>query len=165
MTDEVSNAGSPTAEPRFIPAGEGRTVWLGDVYTVKLDAQASAGGLTLIDVSVPPGSGPPLHVHADAAEVFYVLSGELDITVGDKSYRAGPGDTVYVPPNVPHQFRNNGLHTARQLLMYTPAGFEKFFLEAGQEATPGTLPPAFDPQDGPRVAELGVRHQMFYRGF
>lgn len=148
-------------EPMHIPAGEGTSVWLsGDVYTVKLRKAETGGSLTLLEASVPAGAGPPLHWHADADEAFYLLAGELEITAGDQHYTARPGDFVFIPRRTPHQFRNAGAHTARQLLLFTPAGVEDFFLEAGQPAIPGTPPPPPEAEDARLVAEIGDRHHL-----
>jgi quercetin dioxygenase-like cupin family protein len=48
--------------------------------------------------------GPPIapHVHPGHVESFYVLDGELELTVGDELVRAGPGAWVQIPPGVPH---------------------------------------------------------------
>ena len=44
--------------------------------TVKAGGAQTESGLTLLEADEPPGFGPPLHVHDDAGEGFYVLSGE-----------------------------------------------------------------------------------------
>ncbi|MFF6909220.1 cupin domain-containing protein [Streptomyces sp. NPDC012389] len=153
-----------SSEPQIIhvPAGEGPSVWLsGDVYTVKLGHEESRGSLTLLEASVPPGGGPPLHIHADADEAFYLLSGELDITTRDTTYHVGPGDFVFVPKGTAHRFRNNGLHPARQLLLFTPSGVDRFFLEAGNKAEAGSPPPPPEEEDLDFVARVGERHHLF----
>ncbi|MBW3361772.1 cupin domain-containing protein [Streptomyces microflavus] len=153
-----------SSEPQIIhvPAGEGPSVWLsGDVYTVKLGHEESGGSLTLLEASVPPGGGPPLHIHADADEAFYLLSGELDITTRDTTYHVGPGDFVFVPKGTAHRFRNNGLHPARQLLLFTPSGVDRFFLEAGRKAEAGSPPPPPEQEDLDFVARVGERHHLF----
>ncbi|MFD4694484.1 cupin domain-containing protein [Streptomyces sp. NPDC058463] len=144
-----------------MPAGEGPAVWLsGDVYTVKLKHEESGGSLTLLEASVPPGGGPPLHIHADADEAFYLLSGELDITTRESTYHVRPGDFVFVPKGTAHRFRNNGLHPARQLLLFTPSGVDRFFLEAGRKAEPGTPPPPPEDEDLEYVAGVGERYHL-----
>jgi quercetin dioxygenase-like cupin family protein len=142
-----------------VPAGKGHSVWLnGDVYTVKLDERDSDGNLALLEASVPPGGGPPLHNHLHEDEAFYLLDGELEIYADDHTYTVKTGDFVYIPRGTYHRFRNNGLHTARQLLLFTPGGFEKFFMEAGKEARAGLPIPQFDPADNPRAAEVAKRY-------
>jgi quercetin dioxygenase-like cupin family protein len=145
-----------------VAQADGPTVWLsGDVYTVKLGARESGGSLAVIEGSVPPGAGPPAHMHADADEAFYVLSGELLISAGEQEYPARAGDLVFIPRGTYHRFRNTGLHPARQLLLYVPAGAEGFFREAGRLAEPGAPPPAPDHADNQRAAAIGERFGLF----
>lgn len=145
-----------------VPASSGTHTWLsGDAYTIKIDSEASGGSLTVLEASVPPGAGPPLHRHADADEAFYLLAGELEVTVDGATHHAGPGDFVFVPRETPHRFRNPGLHTARQLLLFTPSGVEGFFVEAGQRPTPGLPPPLPQDEDSEAVARIGERYHLF----
>ncbi|MFE1958626.1 quercetin 2,3-dioxygenase [Streptomyces sp. NPDC059479] len=145
-----------------VPAGEGPSVWLnGDVYTVKLDHRRSAGKLSLLEASVPPGGGPPLHNHTLEDEAFYLLDGELEIVAGERAYTVKSGDFVFIPRGTFHRFRNTGLHVARQLLLFAPGGFERFFLEAGQQAIANTPIPKFDPSDNAKATEVGARYGSF----
>ena len=145
-----------------VAQADGHTVWLsGDIYTIKLSAEESGGSLSVIEGSVPPGAGPPVHMHADADEAFYLLGGELMIFAGESEYSARAGDLVFIPRGTYHRFHNTGLHPARQLLLYTPAGAEDFFREAGRPAEPGMQPPAPDHLDNLRAAGIGERYRLF----
>ncbi|MGQ1887848.1 quercetin 2,3-dioxygenase [Serratia marcescens] len=144
---------------RFLSASDGISSWLhGDTYTLKLSQTDTGGRFSLIEATVPPGGGPPMHIHKNEDEIFYVLHGELDVTAGQEHYKARSGDLVFIPKNIPHCFRNNGLHAAKQLLIFTPAGFEEFFAEAGTPASPGIVPPAFDPDNNQRVIDVGLKY-------
>jgi mannose-6-phosphate isomerase-like protein (cupin superfamily) len=56
---------------------EGRAIELGGFgMSVKATADQTNGAFSLLEASEPAGFGPPLHVHRDAAEAFYVLEGE-----------------------------------------------------------------------------------------
>lgn len=53
-----------------------------------------------------PGEAPPLHQHDDTEQVFYVLSGEGRLEVGEDAADQGrlvPGDLVRIPPSTPHR--------------------------------------------------------------
>jgi uncharacterized cupin superfamily protein len=64
-------------EAFVLHAGEGRAIDLGTfAMTVKASADDTFGIFSLLEAEEPPGFGPPLHVHHDAAEAFYVLEGE-----------------------------------------------------------------------------------------
>lgn len=121
-----------------VPAGHGVTRWFsGDVYTVRLRAEQTAGSIGIVEASVPPGGGPVPHTHVDQEETFYLLSGELEFLDGDRIFTATTGDVVHVPRKVRHRFKNVGLHTARMLFIYTPGGSEGLFVEGGDEPRPG----------------------------
>jgi hypothetical protein len=54
---------------RHVPAGQGRSIWaVGDTYSFKVTGTETDGMLTVFEASVPPGAGPPPHIHHDADE-------------------------------------------------------------------------------------------------
>lgn len=153
---------SSTHRALHVTAESGTPTWLsGDVYTIKIGALESGGSMTVLEASVPPGAGPPMHRHADADEAFYILSGELEVTAAGTSYRARSGDFVFIPRGTPHRFHNSGLHTVRQLLVFTPAGIEGFFREAGQSPVPGRPAPPPEQEDLQAVARVGEKYRLY----
>jgi uncharacterized RmlC-like cupin family protein len=68
-------------------------------------SSAHTGDFALIEAVAPPGSQPPLHVHRDEGEGFYVLEGELTLWVGEDVHTLGPGDFLFAPPGIPHTVR------------------------------------------------------------
>src|SRR3954453_9140981 len=116
--------------------GEGRAAWVvGDLYTVKAGGEDTGGAFALIEVLVPPQSGPPPHIHRREDEAFYVLEGEFEVHVDGRRLVAGPGTWGTLAKRSPHYFRNVGPAPAKMLILATPAGLDRFFLEAGRPAT------------------------------
>src|SRR5580693_9452902 len=76
---------------------------VGDTYTILLTGEDTAGRLSLIDMHVPPGGGPPPHRH-DFEETFIVLAGELEATFRGVKQAVRAGETIHIPANAPHQF-------------------------------------------------------------
>ena len=113
---------------------------VGDTYTILLTGDDTAGRYTLIDMHVPPGSGPPPHRH-DFEEMFTVLEGEVELTFRGKHMIARAGETVNVPANAPHAFTNASGQPVRLLCLCSPAGQEEFFLEVGEPVATRTEPP------------------------
>jgi mannose-6-phosphate isomerase-like protein (cupin superfamily) len=98
----------------LVHAGEGRSIWVvGDTYTFKATAESTGGMLALMEASIPPGSGPPPHVHTNEDEAFYLLAGVLDISAGEETFAARAGDFVFLPRGTPHCFTNPGVDAAR----------------------------------------------------
>jgi mannose-6-phosphate isomerase-like protein (cupin superfamily) len=133
-------------DPIALQKGEGEAFWfLGQLLTIKASAEASGGGLTLIEAVAGRGPGAPLHVHHNDNEWFFVLEGEMAFWVGGTTIEAPAGSFVYGPREIPHTFDVTSSQ-ARFLLGTNPAGFESFVRMVGEPAKELTLPP---PPEGP----------------
>ena len=77
-------------------------------------------------------SGPPMHIHHEADEAFFVLEGEALFEFPDRSMVTGPGGFVFIPMGQPHRFDHGRPDQGklRVLTLFSPAGFEP-----GSEAT------------------------------
>ena len=101
-------------------------------------SQQSGGALTAIDVTMPPGGGPPMLHRHDPFEAYRVESGELAFYLEDDTGRvvrqaAGPGRVVAIPGGREHTVRNESDAQARALVMFSPgATMEQFAREAGR---------------------------------
>jgi quercetin dioxygenase-like cupin family protein len=78
-------------------------------------------------------TGPEPHEHEARIDSFYVLDGELELTLGDGRHAAGPGTLASVPPNVRHTFGHPGGGTARFLNIHAPDGGFAGFLRRTSE--------------------------------
>jgi quercetin dioxygenase-like cupin family protein len=113
---------------------------VGDTYTILLAGDDTAGRYSLIDMHVPDGGGPPPHRH-DFEETFSVLEGEVELTFRGEHLIARAGETVHVPANAPHAFRNSSGQPARLLCICSPPGQENMFLAVGAPVATRTEPP------------------------
>ena len=131
-----------------VASGEGKTLWvLGDLYEFKATGEDTGGTFALWETTTPPGNpGPPPHIHHNEDEAFYILEGELELTVEGRASVVGAGTFVNIPKGTLHTFRNAGTTPARFLGLVAPAGFEGFFEEIGELATdPSSSAPAGPP--------------------
>jgi quercetin dioxygenase-like cupin family protein len=113
---------------------------VGDTYTVLLSGEQTAGRFAMLDMLIPPGGGPPPHRH-DFEECFRVLAGSIEVQLRDlPPMRLEAGDTVNIPANAPHGFRNTRDVAARLLCTVAPAGLESFFAEFGDPVPTRTSP-------------------------
>lgn len=123
-------------------ATEGRALWfLGGLVVWKAVGTDTGGVYELVEQLGPAGYEAPLHTHAHETEGFYVVEGELSMTIGDLTFRAAAGAFGYVPATVPHAFRVES-PTAKFLTFITPPGLEGYFEDLGEPASARTLPPA-----------------------
>lgn len=127
----------------------------GDCYTVKASAADSAGTLGIVEALIPPGNGPPEHLHRNEDEYFYVVDGQLEVTTPDRSQTFTPGGAVMLPRGAPHRFRNVGDTPSRVLLLFVPGGFERYFLEIGVPVGTGRARP--QPSEYPAQVAHAVR--------
>ncbi len=74
-------------------------------------------------------TGPPLHVHREQDDTFFVLEGVLTVQVGDEVFDLGPGDFATVPPGVPHTFDNTQKDQppVKVCNLMTPGGLDELF--------------------------------------
>ena len=112
----------------------------GDTYTILLTGNDTAGRYCLIDMLVPPGGGPPPHRH-DFEEMFTILEGEIVFIFRDGKSILQTGETINIPANAPHSFRNQTKQPARLLCLCSPAGQEEFFIAVGIPVANRTTPP------------------------
>jgi hypothetical protein len=96
--------------------------------SVKAEAKDTEGAFALLEAIEPPGFGPPLHIHRDAAEAFYVLAGEYTIFLEDEQFSCPAGSVIYIPPGLVHGFRV-GTVASRKLNLYSPAAMVGYFDE------------------------------------
>jgi quercetin dioxygenase-like cupin family protein len=143
-----------------LAADEGEAFWFaGQLATVKIGGERTQDRWTLVEFEAPPGNGPPLHVHADDDESFYVIDGEITFYVGDAVIEARSGSFAFAPRGVPHTFVVGGQRPARYLVVSEPAGFERFVAEASVRAESRTIPPPADrPPDVAALAALAAKH-------
>ncbi|OHB42025.1 MAG: hypothetical protein A2Y13_07775 [Planctomycetes bacterium GWC2_45_44] len=87
-----------------------------------------AAGLSIL----PPASKSDGHLHSEG-EMFYVVSGKGQISVGDEQEDVLPGSAVWGPPHVYHQIINNGKDTLRVLWVLCPPGREVDIIKKSYE--------------------------------
>jgi len=124
--------------------------------SVCLSGTDTGGAYCLLEVSLAPAMGVPRHTHTREDEVYFVLAGELEATVGDKTFVLQRGDTLLAPRDIPHELRNPGNVENHYLLVFSPSGFEEFILAtavpAPDHAVAPTEPPAVAVENVHRLA-------------
>jgi mannose-6-phosphate isomerase-like protein (cupin superfamily) len=127
--------------PFVLQPGDGRSIDLGNfAMSLKASESDTGGAFTLLEAAEPPDFGPPLHVHANAAEAFYVLEGEYHIFIREQTYRCPAGSFIYVPAGTRHGFRVGSV-PSRKLNLYTPAAMVGYFDELSEAIRTGDPEP------------------------
>jgi len=63
---------------------------------------------SLAEARLEAGSATTPHHHDVTEEIYYILSGTADMTLGEETRPVGPGDAIAIPPGVRHTIRNTG---------------------------------------------------------
>lgn len=118
-----------------VAAGEdrfGERIQLGgEPHDCKVSARDTAGAMSIFEFT--GGGGGPRHLHHDQDEWIYILEGEYQFSVGDRRFRLGPGESVFLPRGVSHAWSKLSDTPGRIIDVFQPAGkMEEFFRELGK---------------------------------
>jgi len=140
--------------------GEGRTIAVvGDVYRFLATGAETLGRYAIWEALVLPGGGPPPHTHSREEEGFYVLEGDIVLTVGDQRLALSAGMFANMPVGVEHAFKNESTKPARMLISIAPAGLEKMFFEIGVPMPSGaTTAPAPTKEEIAKLLQIAPQY-------
>ena len=103
----------------------------GEPMDCKVSGQDTNGALCVFEFNC--NSGGPRHLHHEQDEWIYVIDGEFEFQVGDKRFRIGASESVFMPRKVPHVWACAGGKPGKIINMYQPAGkMEDLFSELGK---------------------------------
>lgn len=141
----------------FVPAGRGTAQSiLGGTHVNKAIPADTRGAFSLIELTLPPRMGPPMHTHVRDSEAFYILSGEITFETPDGAVTGTVGDVCILPAGGTHGFRNDGDTPARALVVVSPGeDGHRFFTEIDARVK--------GPADFGLVPEIGARTGLLFR--
>lgn len=154
-TSQTAKMSSEATEPPlFVEPDAGKTWNIFGLQIVgKVMSEQTNGKYAVVLSHTPPAGGPPLHVHANEDEMFFVLEGEYEFQCGDRKEKVSKGALVHLPRMLPHGFRNVGDKPGLLLNTITPGGFEQFFEEIDQL-------PKDQPLDRQEVQRIGAKYGL-----
>jgi len=99
-----------------------------NILDVKISGKDTDTDLAVFEqTGLTPKGGPPLHIHPNQDEWFYVVEGEYLFQVGEEKYAMKSGDTIFLPRKVQHAFVQLS-EKGKMIVSYSPAGkMEEFF--------------------------------------
>jgi mannose-6-phosphate isomerase-like protein (cupin superfamily) len=141
---------------------EGRRIGIvGDLYRFLATGEETAGKYAMFEAIVPPGGGPPPHIHSREEESFLVLEGKVTFYIGTERFVVGVGTFLNMPVGSLHCFRNEGEQTAVLLISVAPAGLEQMFFEVGTPlADNAEIAPPPTQADIERLLEAAPRYGL-----
>jgi mannose-6-phosphate isomerase-like protein (cupin superfamily) len=137
------------ADPFVVLPGDGQMIRgpVGGPTRILARAETTNGGFTALENEIGAAQGPPEHVHVREDEMYVVLEGTIRFKADGRYFEAPAGAFMFIPRGTPHSFLNVGEGAARLLVMFAPAGMERFF--EGHAALPPGPP---DPEAYRQVA-------------
>jgi mannose-6-phosphate isomerase-like protein (cupin superfamily) len=129
--------------PIIVQPGQGKLLDLGNFEAVILaTATDTMNAFSLLQTQNEPSDfGPPMHIHHDAAEAFYVLEGNYLMYLEDRQEECPPGTFVYVPRGTAHTFKVTSRSPGKKLNLFTPPAMQGFFEELADAEAAGTVSP------------------------
>jgi quercetin dioxygenase-like cupin family protein len=165
MTIEAEVFSPATPTPFVTHAEDTEPRWYtGALVSFLAIGEQTGERLAVFRAAARAGEEIPEHMHEREDEALYVLSGELSGAAGDQPFQAGAGDFVFLPRRVPHTWRAES--DVDLLVLLTPAGFERPFIEFSEPAPECALPPPGLPDETllmrlmERENELGVFYTL-----
>ena len=76
---------------------------------------------SLAEATIPAGSKTALHLHRSAEEIYHVMQGEAQMTLGIKVFTIKPGDTILIPALTAHCVDNQSNEDVIILCACSPA--------------------------------------------
>jgi mannose-6-phosphate isomerase-like protein (cupin superfamily) len=140
-----------TAISYVLQPGEGRRIDLGNFsMSVKAAGSDTEQLFTLLEAEEPPHFGPPMHIHHDCGEAFYVLQGEYIIFIEEDEFRCPAGSFIFIPQGTPHGFRVGDVQS-KKLNLYLPSAMIGYFDELSNAIAQGEA-------DDERLNGIAVRN-------
>ncbi|MFJ9543250.1 cupin domain-containing protein [Streptomyces sp. NPDC101225] len=134
----------------MLAPGAGTLIVGGGLHTTLKIAGGSKAITSTFETIVPPGFDVGAHYHTHGEELFYVVSGNIELFAFEPAIRskthwstwvskdgrsplhAGPGSLMHVPAGCPHAFRNTTDEPTVMLFQAAPSGHEDYFEELAE---------------------------------
>jgi quercetin dioxygenase-like cupin family protein/catechol 2,3-dioxygenase-like lactoylglutathione lyase family enzyme len=114
--------------------------WFLDTMVVVRNPEGAPRIPLVMELLVPPGGSPARHVHQGLHDAFFLLEGEVVLSVGDETTVARPGTYAVVPAGSDHTFRVTSPTPARMLLIHDDDSFLRMVQAGGVPAQEHRLP-------------------------
>jgi quercetin dioxygenase-like cupin family protein len=109
---------------------------------IHLEGGDTDGAFCMLIDHPPAGWALPAHLHHGVAETIHIVEGTFEMRIDGQRLRLSSGQTAHVPPDVTHAGANVGTTPGRRVVIFSPAGMERFFLEAGATSEDAEVDPA-----------------------
>ncbi|TCS94834.1 cupin domain-containing protein [Hazenella coriacea] len=141
--------------PVRYPNSQEEILFLGRPMSVMISGKETQDRYAVLQSTEQKGEGPPRHIHHQEDEVFNVIRGELTVYLGDQSFSATEGATVFLPRGISHTFRIDSEEATIQVVS-CPAHFEYY----ARELSASEMQSYTKEQWLKKMVEVGKRYQI-----
>ncbi len=109
---------------------------------IKVSGKDTGGELSIFEYNGKEKGGPPMHIHPNQDEIFYISSGNYLFQCGQEQFVLTKGDMIFLPRGVAHtwaQLTDEG----QMLFFFQPCGKMEDFFRAISNGSP--KPESYDP--------------------
>jgi mannose-6-phosphate isomerase-like protein (cupin superfamily) len=133
--------------------------WFLDALVVE-HRRAPPMASVVLEMTMPVGHAPALHVHDDLDDTWYVLEGQMAVRCGDEEFFVEGDAWVSMPRGVPHSFRVVGEQPARILAVHDNATLRDFVRELGVPTVERVPPPTPSFPAIEELARVAGKHDL-----
>lgn len=164
MSIEPDNTEQDESSPIIALVDDARPLVVGPQQLTVLAGAATGSPVGMVDYRIAPGFSPPpyLHRHTREDAGWVVLDGTVEFHLEDGSViTAEAGSSFVHPRGCWFRWRNpHANQPARALCWFSPAGFERFFVELAEAARAHLDDGGSMETFAPRLAELRHRYGL-----
>jgi quercetin dioxygenase-like cupin family protein len=115
--------------------------FLNTLVCVKVSCNENKDAISLLEHTAPTNDSPPMHIHLNEDEIFYVLEGNIRYRINEEDHELIAGQSILVPKGVPHTYLVESSPRARWLTVTNHKDFELFVMKMSRKADHIELPP------------------------
>ena len=82
-----------------------------EIRELLADRNSCIRNQSLAEARLPAGASTTPHHHPCTEEIYYILRGIAQMTIGSEQHAVGPGDAIAIPPGSIHTITNSGTET------------------------------------------------------
>ncbi|MGC1275660.1 MAG: cupin domain-containing protein [Planctomycetaceae bacterium] len=146
----------PQRKAAFVPSGSGAPLaWFGETLRYLVVGEQTEGRLALSARTIPVGGGTGPQVLHRTHVGYFVVAGELTVSVGNRNLILPAGGYLGVAPGTVQKLVNAGHEPAEIYTFIGPAGLDEFHFRSGVPLASGDAPvPAVSDDDRETLASL-----------
>lgn len=144
-----------------VPNDQNTYHFMQEIITILVSGEDTSGAFSVVHIVEPPRMGPPLHIHKNEDETFYVTKGNFTFYVGDDIIEVNEGEYIFAPKGIPHRFEA-GAEGGEMVVTATPAKFDRFVKELGKLVSKDSALPNFKgptPEQMQQLIEVAKKYE------